>query len=72
VNTRRSDEIGGDLQGEEGNKMERHYSIEEVAHDLYLKSGNLDGHDLDNWLEAEKIVWSNIEEQVRCLVELRT
>ncbi len=52
--------------------MVRLDSIEEVAHDLYLKSGNLDGHDLDNWLEAEKIVWSHIEEEVRCVVEFST
>ena len=47
-------------------------SIEEVARDLYLKSGRLNGHDLDNWLDAEKIVWNNIEEEVECILELRT
>jgi len=47
-------------------------SIEEVARDLYFKSGNLDGHDLDNWLAAEKIVWSHIEEEVLCVIELST
>ena len=52
--------------------MVRLDSIEEVARDLYLKSGNLDGHDLDNWLEAETIVWNDIEEETRCVLELRT
>lgn len=27
-----------------------------VARDLYERSGRIEGHDLDNWLEAEKIV----------------
>ena len=27
-----------------------------VARDLYERSGRIQGHDLDNWLEAEKIV----------------
>jgi hypothetical protein len=34
---------------------------EEIAHvatDLYLKSGMQPGHDLDNWLAAEKLVFS--------------
>lgn len=52
--------------------MVRLESIEGVARDLYLKSGKLNGHDLDNWLKAEKIVWYNIEEEVECVLELRT
>jgi hypothetical protein len=27
-----------------------------VAHDIYERSGRMEGHDLDNWLEAERIV----------------
>jgi hypothetical protein len=27
-----------------------------VARDLYVRSGRVEGRDLDNWLEAEKIV----------------
>jgi hypothetical protein len=27
-----------------------------VAHDIYERSGRIEGHDLDNWLEAERIV----------------
>ena len=52
--------------------MVRLDSIEEVAGDLYLRSGSLDGHDIDNWLEAETIVWNDIEEEMLCILELRT
>ena len=48
------------------------HSIEEVALKLYVKSGNAEGHDLDNWLEAESIVWDDIEEETQCILELRT
>jgi hypothetical protein len=27
-----------------------------IAHDLYERSGRIEGRDLDNWLEAERIV----------------
>lgn len=27
-----------------------------VAHDIFERSGRREGHDLDNWLEAERIV----------------
>ena len=30
--------------------------IRETAQRLFKKKGSLPGHDLDNWLEAEKIV----------------
>jgi len=30
--------------------------ISKVAYELYEKSGRIEGHDFDNWLEAEKIV----------------
>ncbi|MDW7972043.1 MAG: DUF2934 domain-containing protein [Thermodesulfovibrio sp.] len=30
--------------------------IRQVAYELYVKSGCIPGRDLDNWLEAEKIV----------------
>ncbi len=30
--------------------------IAEVARELYEKSGRIEGRDLENWLEAEKIV----------------
>jgi len=30
--------------------------IERVAYDLYEQRGRLDGHDWEDWLEAERIV----------------
>jgi len=30
--------------------------IEHVAHDLYERRGRIDGHDVEDWLEAERIV----------------
>jgi hypothetical protein len=32
------------------------WEIFRVAHDIYERSGRVPGRDLDNWLEAEKIV----------------
>ncbi len=36
--------------------MDLHYLIEQVARQLYLQDGKVEGRDLDNWLEAEKMV----------------
>jgi len=36
--------------------MDLHDLIEQVACELYLKSGKVEGRDLDNWLEAERII----------------
>ncbi len=36
--------------------MNLHEEISKVAYELYEKGGRLGGRDLDNWLEAEKIV----------------
>ena len=33
-----------------------HWEIFRVAHDIYERSGRIEGRDLDNWLEAERIV----------------
>ena len=33
-----------------------HEEIFAVAHDLYERSGRIEGRDLDNWIEAERIV----------------
>ena len=30
-----------------------------VAYEIYMQSGYVHGHDLDHWLEAERIVLSN-------------
>lgn len=36
--------------------MNLHEEISKVAYELYLKRGCVHGHDLDDWLEAERIV----------------
>ena len=38
------------------NEENFHLEILRVAHDIYERSGRIEGHDLDNWLEAERIV----------------
>jgi hypothetical protein len=39
--------------------MDRHDVIAQVACELYVRSGKVEGRDLDNWLEAEQIVRHN-------------
>jgi hypothetical protein len=36
--------------------MDLNSEIEELAYELFEKSGRIEGRDLDNWLEAERIV----------------
>jgi hypothetical protein len=43
--------------------LELHNEIEKVAKELYEKSGRIEGRDLDNWLEAEKIVMARYGKQ---------
>jgi hypothetical protein len=43
--------------------MELYNEIAKVAQGLYEKSGRIEGRDLDNWLEAEKIVMARYREQ---------
>lgn len=38
------------------NEDNLHNEISKVARELYEKSGRIEGRDLENWLEAEKIV----------------
>jgi hypothetical protein len=40
-----------------------HQEIVKVAHDLFERSGRVEGHDLDNWLEAERIVMTRHRQQ---------
>lgn len=40
-----------------------HQEIVKVAHDLFERSGRVEGHDLDNWFEAERIVMTQHREQ---------
>ena len=40
-----------------------HQEIVKVAHDLFERNGRVEGHDLDNWLEAERIVMTRRRQQ---------
>ena len=42
-----------------------HDEITRVAYELYEKRGRADGHELENWLEAEKIVTEKHERHAR-------
>jgi hypothetical protein len=37
-------------------KMDMYHLIEQTACELYVKSGKVEGRDIENWLEAERIV----------------
>jgi len=39
-----------------GTPAQLHEAIRKKAQEIYEKSGRKPGHDLDNWLEAERIV----------------
>jgi hypothetical protein len=49
--------------------MNLHEEISKVAYELYEKSGRIEGRDLDNWLEAERIVLQRLAEQAKSLEE---
>lgn len=36
--------------------MDLHEEIAKMAHELYIKSGCMEGRDRENWLEAERLV----------------
>ena len=46
--------------------MDLHNEISKVAYKLYEQCGKLNGHDLDNWYEAEMIVMAQrrVEEKL--------
>ena len=43
--------------------MKWYDEIAKLARELYEKSGSIEGRDLDNWLEAERIVMERYKEQ---------
>ena len=53
------------------NDINLHTEIAQVACELYEKSGRVEGRDLDNWLEAEKIVKSRYKGQEKRKYERR-
>jgi len=50
--------------------MKWYDEIAKIAHELYEKSGRTEGHDIDNWLEAERIVMARYREQETLKAEL--
>ncbi|MBE0425057.1 MAG: DUF2934 domain-containing protein [Nitrospirae bacterium] len=42
--------------------MKWHDEIAKIARELYEKSGRVEGRELDNWLEAERIVMAQYKE----------
>jgi hypothetical protein len=40
----------------QGGNMERRNEIEELAYKIYETSGRAEGRELDNWLEAERLI----------------
>ena len=45
------------------NREKLEEEIRQVAYELYVKSGCIPGRDLDNWLEAERIVLAKYESE---------
>jgi hypothetical protein len=43
--------------------MKWYDEIAKLARELYEKSGRIEGRDIDNWLEAERIVMERYKEQ---------
>jgi hypothetical protein len=43
--------------------MKRQEEIRKVAYELYERSGMIAGHELENWLKAEKIVMARYAEE---------
>jgi len=52
-----------------GDDRLRHQRIAEKAHELYQCRGCCHGHDLDDWLEAERLVLSEIKSQAHGTVQ---
>jgi len=44
--------------------MKWYDEIARIARELYEKSGRIEGRDLDNWLEAERIVMERYKEEL--------
>lgn len=45
-----------------------HDLIAHVARELYEEGGRIDGRDLDNWLEAEKIVRTDTADETEYII----
>jgi hypothetical protein len=49
--------------------MKWYDEIAKIARELFEKSGRIEGRDLDNWLEAERIVMKRYKDQERLEAE---
>jgi hypothetical protein len=49
--------------------MKWYDEIAKIARELYEKSGKREGRDLDNWLEAERIVMARYREEEKLEAE---
>lgn len=52
--------------------MDLYEEIARVAYELYEKSGYVEGRDLDNWLEAERIVRARLAEEEKKKTEKKS
>ena len=43
--------------------MDLYDEIAKVAYELYERSGRIEGRELDNWLEAERIVMARLAKE---------
>ena len=50
--------------------MKLYDEVARIAHELYEKSGRAEGRELDNWLEAERIIMARHREQEKLESEL--
>ncbi|HKZ56245.1 MAG TPA: DUF2934 domain-containing protein [Thermodesulfovibrionales bacterium] len=41
--------------------MDLYEEIAKVAYEIYEKSGYIEGRDLDNWLDAERVVMATLQ-----------
>jgi len=53
--------IDNRLSLREVQKLDPHDLIEQVACDLYVRSGKIEGRDMENWLEAEWLVENRLK-----------
>ena len=50
--------------------MKWHDEIAKIARELYEKSGKVEGRDLDNWIEAERIVMAQYKKYEKFETEI--
>jgi hypothetical protein len=58
--------------GKEVNGVNLHEEILTVARNLFERSGQVEGRDLDNWLNAERLVMARYKQQEKLMAETPT